>query len=751
MLPNPNPSGAATSDMMALSFQKSTMYAVQSIDENIRGLRKLFASVLKVNTENLNLAKKQETTEKLNRARERAAAAEEKRESKFGTTLKSAATGVKDKAIEVGKGISLGGVLSTLLGGALLAAIFAPDKFDKMVGQIKELSSTVLDSKFFEGVAETAWGIMKKNLELDNLFVSTIFGWRAGAIYSAFDYMGEKLVESMGLKVVKGDDDNVELGQKIENFIAENLPLAFGAGGLFAYLFPGTFFNGIRKLTLGVGSVLSGTIKKAFGLGVEELTEAAAETAANNLIDPKDKTDLEKSAKKTRGRLRTSFKNLFRIGIRGFGIAGAVFAAYELTSFIIEKSSEEMEEYKKKAAEVEELGKTIGQAVRLPKFEVSQDEYDPIENDENTFDYESSSVEAREQRVVTNEIARFGMGLGNNIAVNADVGGEAAGKTQNERISKQLEGLKDLDWKQGQKFLNTFVVQATSTGASLTEGDFKTIVDWIKTLPAPSWFRAGIPKGRVFSYYAGKLQQDSFGTVKIGPNRKDARYRLEEAKKESKSSTAPTPMIVPSSPMGDQENKTLSESVEKATEPVEKAVVTKELEEIDNQILEKQNQIEKAKKIQKAEAEGRGSSRARGIERKEREIEELLKRREELTRGNDASPMAMGYQGNFMASMGDLGNYLSFEGEGQTMAPTYKAGSLRMNSLEAEMVSMNNATKPPAPIAIASPSTSSPTSVDQSQTIINNSNRQTTISGGISQYTQSPTSSYASRFSAAYT
>jgi hypothetical protein len=74
-----------------------------------------------------------------------------------------------------------------------------------------------------------------------------------------------------------------------------------------------------------------------------------------------------------------------------------------------------------------------------------------------------------------------------------------------------------------------------------------------------------------------------------------------------------------------------------------------------------------------------------------------------------------------------------------------------MNGLEAEMVSMNNATKPPAPIAIASPSTSSPTSVDQSQTIINNSNRQTTISGGISQYTQSPTSSYASRFSAAYT
>jgi len=103
------------------------------------------------------------------------------------------------------------------------------------------------------------------------------------------------------------------------------------------------------------------------------------------------------------------------------------------------------------------------------------------------------------------------------------------------------------------------------------------------------------------------------------------------------------------------------------------------------------------------------------------------------------------------APMGDLGNYLSFKGEGQTMAPTYKTGSLRMNGLEAEMVSMNNAMKSQAPIVIASPSSSSPTSVDQSQTFINTSNRQTTISGGISQYTQSPTSSYASRFSAAYT
>jgi len=662
MLPNPNPSGAATSDMVALSFQESTMYAVQSIDENIRGLRKLFASFLKVNTENLKLDKKQETAEKINRARERATAAEEKRESKFGTTLKSAATGVKDKAIEVGKGISLGGVLSTLVGALILGAFLAPEKTDELLNTIKKSASNFFTSDFFKGVGNAAWEIFKENLNLPNLFVTALFGWRAGAITAAFTWLGRKVVESLGLKE-QDDNGEVTLGSQIENYLAENLPAVFGGVGLFASLFPIPFFKGLGILTLGVGRVLSGTISKAFGLGVGELTEEAAEAAANNLIDPKDKTDLKNSANKTRGRLKTSFKNLFRTAIRGFAIAGAVFAAYELTSFIIEKASEEMEEYKKKAAEFEAQGKTIGQEFGIPKFEKS-----PGEND--TMDYGSSSVVSTpEEREKNLELTRVATGLGSNIAQNKDVGGEAAGKTQNERISKQLEGLKYLDWKQGRKFINNFALQATSTGASLTEGDFKTIVDWIKTLPAP---RAGIPKERVFSYYAGKLQKDAFGSIKIGPNRKDARYRLEEASKESKSSTAPTPMIVPSSLIGGTGNDTLNET----------------------SVGGKVNVLPK-----------------------------------------DVTPIPMSMM----------------PGETVMMAPTFAAGSLRMNGLEAEMVSMNNAMKSQAPIVIASPSSSSPTSVDQSQTIINNSNRQTTISGGISQYTQSPTRSAASRFSVAFT
>jgi hypothetical protein len=664
MLPNPNPSGAATSDMMALSFQESTMYAVQSIDENIRGLRKLFASFLKVNTENLNLDKKQETAEKINRARERSTAAEEKRESKFGTTLKSAATGVKDKAIEVGKGISLGGVLSTLVGALILGAFLAPEKTDELLNTIKKSASNFFTSDFFKGVGNAAWEIFKENLNLPNLFVTALFGWRAGAITAAFTWLGRKVVESLGLEEQDGNGE-VTLGSKIENFLAENLPAVFGGVGLFASLFPIPFFKGLGILTLGVGRVLSRTIRKAFGFGVGELTEEAADAAADALIDPEDRRNLGDSARRTRGRLKTLFKNLFRTAIRGFAIAGAVFAAYELTSFIIEKASEEMKEYKKKAAEFEAQGKTIGQAVGTPEFEKSPGVFEA--DDENTMDYKSPSVVSTpEERKMDLELARMSMGLGSNIAQDEPVGGEAAGKTQNERISKQLEGLKALDWKKGRKFLESFATQATSTGASLTEGDFKTIMDWIKTLANGSRSRGPV------SYYTEKLKAGAFGSVKIGPNRKDARYRLEEASKESKSSTAPTPMIVPPPLIGGTGNDTLNET----------------------SVGGKVNVLPK-----------------------------------------DVTPIPMSMM----------------PGETVMMAPTYKAGSLRMSGLEAEMVSMNNAMKSQAPIVIASPSSSSPTSVDQSQTIINNSNRQTTISGGISQYTQSPTRSAASRFSVAFT
>ena len=698
MLPNPNPSGTVTSDMMALSFQESTMYAVQSIDENIRGLRKLFASFLKVNTENLN-------TEKINRARERSTAAEEKRESKFGTTLKSAATGVKDKAIEVGKGISLGGVLSTLIGGALLGAFLAPEKTDELLNTIKKSASNFFTSDFFKGVGNAAWEIFKENLNLPNLFVTALFGWRAGAITAAFTWLGRKVVESLGLKEQDGNGE-VTLGSKIEDYLAKNLPAVFGGVGLFASLFPIPFFKGLGILTLGVGRVLSRTIRKAFGFGVGELTVEAADAAADKLIDPKDKTDLKNSANKTRGRLKTSFKNLFRTAIRGFAIAGAVYAAYEFTSFIIEKASEEMEEYKKKAAEFEAQGKTIGQAFGTPKFEKSPGTTAWGPDDENdTMDYNPSVVSTTPgKRRKDSELIKMSMGLAKNIAQDEDVGGEAAGKTQNERISKQLEGLKNLDWKEGKKFLERFATQSTSTGASLTEGDFKTIMDWIKTLAN------GV---RPVSYYTERLKAGSFGSVKIGPNRKDARYRLEEASKESKSSTAPTPVPYNDNVMGD----------------------TLETPEGVAKYLNKDNTNKNANK------ELMKSRKTVGW------IQQLGNWLANVPNPSNVDPTS--FKTNMIDDMDDF----DYKGGEPTamMAPTYKAGSLRMSGLEAEMVSINNAMKSQAPIVIASPSSSSPTSVDQSQTIINNSNRKTTISGGLSQYTQSPTRSAASRFSVAFT
>jgi len=185
---------------------------------------------LKVNTENLN-------TEKINRVRERSTAAEEKRESKFGTTLKSAATGVKDKAIEVGKGISLGGVLSTLVGALILGAFLAPEKTDELLNTIKKSASNFFTSDFFKGVGNAAWEIFKENLNLPNLFVTALFGWRAGAITAAFTWLGRKVVESLGLKEQDGNGE-VTLGSKIEDYLAKNLPAVFGGVGLFASLFP---------------------------------------------------------------------------------------------------------------------------------------------------------------------------------------------------------------------------------------------------------------------------------------------------------------------------------------------------------------------------------------------------------------------------------------------------------------------------------------------------------------------------------
>ena len=689
MLPNPNPSGAATSDMVALSFQESTMYAVQSIDENIRGLRKLFASFLKVNTENLKLDKKQETAEKINRARERATAAEEKRESKFGTTLKSAATGVKDKAIEVGKGISLGGVLSTLLGGALLAAFFAPEKFDKIVQSIKEKVEEYGPS-IMGGI-----GNYLSQLNFSDLVVTGILGVRGGIIFSLFKFAGNWLKEKL----------EGWLGTSFDGWFGENAGEIAGAAGLFATLMPGTTIKLITGLYSSSGSLIKtgleraqkllpealgkGLTPKALGIaGIAVAAGMMAKTAVNGIADWFTKKDFSEEANTAMGKSMT-------------GLQEATPA----------------------------LAKVGGQAL---------------------------------------EFAAYGAALGSVFPVIGTAIGAAIGG-----LVGAVVGIFSLDDAEIQGFKDGM----SKIWDAIIDGLFSGVANLLTGLP--SWALPDGVKSFIEKYSDTQGMKEQEATEKVEKTEATKNKRLEKygTTEEEIASVMNENGMVDDKKLYDLNKKRKAEkkdrisSVEaagifrstqradKAKQNLEevKAAPAKELEEIDNQILEKQNWVEEAKNRQK---ENKKQPRGELIAQREQEIEELSKRREKLTRGNDASPI--GGTGNDTLNETSVGGknvlpnvYKSMllqsrmPGETVMMAPTFQAGSPRMNSLEAEMVSMNNATKPQAPIVIASPSSSSPTSVDQSQTIINNSNRQTTISGGISQYTQSPTRSVASRFSAA--
>lgn len=678
MLPNPNPSGAATSDMMALSFQESTMYAVQSIDENIRGLRKLFASVLKVNTENLNLDKKQETTEKINRARERATAAEEKRESKFGTTLKSAATDVKDKAIEVGKGISLGGVLSTLVGGALLAAFFAPEKFDKIVQSIKEKVEEYGPS-IMEGI-----GNYLSQLNFSDLVVTGILGVKGGIIFSLFKFAGNWLKEKL----------EGWLGTSFDGWFGENAGEIAGAAGLFATLMPGTTIKLITGLYSSSGSLIKTGLEGAQkllpaelgkgltpnALGIAAIAVAAgamAKTAVNGIADWFTEKDFSEEANTAMGKAMTGLQEatpaLAKVG--GQALEFAAYGAALGSVFPV-------------------IGTAIGAAIGGLVGAVV-----------GIFSLDDAEIQG----------FKDGMSKIWDAILDGLFGG----------VANLLAGLPDIVIKVLPDDVKAFIEKYSDTQGmkeqEATEKVEKTEASKNKSLEKYVTTEEEI---------ASVMNENGM----VDGKKLQALNKEREAKNLDRISSADAGSIFRSTQQAAKAKQDLEEV---------KTAPAKELEEIDNQILEKQNWVEDAKKRQienkKQPYEGRLGDR---ITQREQEIEELSKRREKLTRGNDASPMA---------PMGDQGNYPLFEGQGQTMERSYKRGSSLMNATEATAASSLNAMKSQAPIVIASPSSSSPTSVDQSQTIINNSNRQTTISGGISQYTQSPTRSAASRFSVAFT
>lgn len=673
MLPNPNPSGAATSDIMALSFQESTMYAVQSIDENIRGLRKLFESVLKVNTENLNLNKKQETTEKLNLARERAAAAEEKRESKFGTTLKSAATGVKDKAVEVGKGISLGGVLSTLIGGALLAAFFAPEKFNKIVQSIKEKVEEYGPS-IMEGV-----GNYLSQLDFSDLVVTGILGIKGGIIYSLFKFAGNWLKQKL----------EGWLGTEFDGWFGSNAGEIAGAAGLFATLMPGPTLKLISGLFGLSGNLIKtglegaqkllpdmlgkGLTPKALGIaGIAVAAGMMAKTAVNGIADWFTKKDFSEEANTAMGKAMTGLQEATPAlaKVSGQALEFAAYGAALGSVFPV-------------------IGTAIGAAIGGLIGAVV-----------GIFSLDDAEIQA----------FKDGMSKIWDAILDGLFGG----------VANLLAGLPDPLKKVLPESVKSFIEKYSDT-QGMKEQEATEKVEKTEALKNKSLEKYGTTEEEIASVMNENGMVDDKKLQDLNKKR--------EAKNLGRISSADAGSIFRSTQQAAKAKQNLEEV---------KAAPAKELAEIDNQILEKQNWIENAKKRQPINRPYEGT-RGDLIIKREQEIEELLKRREKLTRGNDASPMA---------PRGDQGNYPLFEGQGQTMAPTYKAGSLRMNGLEAEMVSMNNANKSAPPLVVNN--APAPGNVDQSQTIINNSNRQTTISGGISQYTQPPTRSVASRFSAAF-
>ena len=155
---------------------------------SFEGLNKGIQSLVELQKKSIVANKKEVSKEDSDEARALAKAKsksiEEERESrlkKMGGSLKEGATTVVKK---VSSGFSLSGFLSTLVGGALLGAIFAPEKFDKAVDAIKNEVLNVVNNEFFRKIAKGLIG----SLDWDNLFVTGIFGWRVGAIYTAFTY-----------------------------------------------------------------------------------------------------------------------------------------------------------------------------------------------------------------------------------------------------------------------------------------------------------------------------------------------------------------------------------------------------------------------------------------------------------------------------------------------------------------------------------------------------------------------------------
>jgi len=240
-----------------LSFQESMLYVLEDVRDSIDKQSSALNSLLKVEKTEL-------TNDRLQEAQEAAEQAEEKRESRFATTMKSAGSAIAQKGQEVASNFSGSNLLSTLIGGAVLSAFFAPEKFNEIVGFVREkvesYAPAILDMV----------GKFLNNLNFSDLLVTGIFGLKGGLIYSILKFAGDSLKEKL----------EQTFGTEFDNWFANNFGAILGVGGLMTFLFPAATFGAIKNLVTSMGTGIATQLSSA-------ATKTAVMSKVTGMFTPK--------------------------------------------------------------------------------------------------------------------------------------------------------------------------------------------------------------------------------------------------------------------------------------------------------------------------------------------------------------------------------------------------------------------------------------------------------------------------------
>jgi hypothetical protein len=214
----------------------------------------------------------------------------ESRLSKMGGSLKEGAGAVKTQVQKATSGFTISGFLSTLIGGALLAAVFAPEKFDKAVDIFKKGISDLLDSEFYEGIVDDLKKLWKQ-IGWDSLLVLGIFGPFGLAVYEGFKWLGNKITDWAGFT----SDGKLKDEKGMDTWFKDNLSTVLGVGGLAAFLMGPLFFKALgAMLTTTLGAII---LIPALTIGVVKIAEALVDQWNKQIDSQADKvvSGLEKA------------------------------------------------------------------------------------------------------------------------------------------------------------------------------------------------------------------------------------------------------------------------------------------------------------------------------------------------------------------------------------------------------------------------------------------------------------------------